>query len=127
MLRLVVGHELETAEVRVVRPADERVPGLAGERGGTEADYREPLAVTSEREVAHGLADQVVTEQVVLVERLVETNPLAREDRAHRYGTEFGVPHPTTTVGIGRGAPVPSGLPRSRASSYDFVPRYEQH
>lgn len=105
----------------VVGPADERVPRLAGECGGTETDDGQPLTVATERDVAHRLADQMMTEPMVLVERLVEADPLSGEDRAHGHGTELGVRHRTRITRVERKAPVPSGLTWSCGYSYDFV------
>ena len=117
----VVGDEPKAGEVLVVGPADEPVPGLAGERSCTEPDDREPAPVATERDVAHRLTDQVMAEPVVLVERFVEADPLAGQDRAHGHGAELGFRHPTRTTRAERKAPVPSRHPWPGITSYDFV------
>jgi len=107
--------------VLVVGPADEPVPGFASQSSGTEPDDREPLPITAECDVAHRLADQVMTEPVVLVQRFVEPDPLTGEDRAHGHSAELGVRHPIRSTRRGRKAPVSSHHPWSGTTTYDFV------
>jgi hypothetical protein len=74
---LVVGHVAQTAQLLCLVPADEALTGAERERGGAEADERDPVLAFG-CDVTQDATEELVAEEMVLVEERVEARNLVR-------------------------------------------------
>jgi len=82
---LVVHHVPQPAVLRPLGPADERLPCAERQCCGAVADERDPLAIF-ERDMTDQPAAETMTQEVMLVEQIVEPVDLTRTHQAHRKG-----------------------------------------